>query len=127
MAYDNPTTVTYTFQAKDFGAGNSSARIRGPKNMRGKVVDVMVDTITETFSATTTQAYVRLGDGSDADAYAELPLGTTATTATAAATVTGTITDTTIPDDENVTVSFVAPTGGTPEGIGTVRVVIDWF
>lgn len=126
MSYSNPTTVTYSV-LHDFGAGDDALAIKAPRGFsRGRIRDVGV-MVTETFTADTTAGYVRLGTAADPDAYAELNMGTAADTdyyntqddtdAIISADVTST----------QIEVALVAPTGGTPAGIGTVNIVIDWF
>lgn len=127
MAYNNPTTVSYNLGTHDFGAGSDALAIKAPRGFtKGRIRDIGV-AVTETFTATTTPAYIRLGTTGDADAYAELNMGTAADTdyyntqddtdAIISADVTNT----------QIEVAFVAPTGGTPAGIGHVTVVIDWY
>jgi len=133
MSYDNPTTVTYSWAAHDFGAGGATNEVRGPSGKRGRVKDVLLTDVTETFTADTTSGYVQVGTAADADAYASLDALVTAAAATASAgavttaTATNFLGDTTISADTLVQVKFVAPTGGTPAGIASVQVVIDWF
>ena len=129
MGYSNPhQSITYWYPSHDFGAGAGAVSFQGPSGMTGKLKDIVVNA-TETFNAVTTPAYVRIGTGSDADAYAEANLGTTAATDMFVATQddTDAIILSDIPADTQVEVAFVAPTGGTPAGIGTVGIVVDWY
>lgn len=127
MGYSNPKTVTYSLGEHDFGAGGDALAIKAPRGYEnGRIVDVGV-MVTETFTADTTPGYVRLGTASDANAYAELNMGTAADTdyyntqddtdAIISADVTS----------DQIEVALVAPTGGTPAGKGYVNIVIDWF
>jgi len=126
MSYSIPNVVTYTFSAIDFGAGNSATAIKAPGGAGdGVILDIGV-AVTETFNQVTTPGYVRIGTASDADAFAQLNM------AAAAATDyfntqddTDAIIDQTVPNTQ-LEVAFVAPTGGTPAGIGTVNIVIAW-
>lgn len=133
MSYDNAQTIMYQWTAHDFGAGAATNEIRGPSGKRGILKDIILFDVTETFTDTTTSGYVQVGDGSDDDLYGELDCLTTAAAATAsAAAATETSTnaiygDQTISADATVTVKFVSPTGGTPAGIASVGVIIDWF
>lgn len=133
MSYDNPMTIPYQWAAHDFGAGGATLEIRGPAGKRGILKDIILFDITETFTNVTTSGYVRVGDGSDADIYGELDClaysaGSTASAKAATETATNAINgDQTIPADSTVTIMFGAPTGGTPAGIASVQVVIDWF
>lgn len=124
-----PTTLTYVLSAVDFGAGDTNHAIKAPAGYRqGRLVDVGV-AVSETFTETTTQGFVRVGTATDADAYAELQMGTAAATNFYN---TQDDTDAIIVDQiHDVTtqleVACIAPTGGTPAGIGDVHIVIDWF
>jgi hypothetical protein len=129
MSYGNPRAViTYTLPAVDFGAGDSAHAIKAPYGYaRGRLLDVGV-AVTETFNQVTTPGYVRVGTSGDADAYAELNM------AAAAATNyynTDDDTDAIIEPDiadgsTQLEVACIAPTGGTPAGIGTVHITIAW-
>lgn len=127
MAYNNPYVVTYSFGEHDFGAGGDALAIKAPNGFTGgRIIDVGV-AVTETFTADTTPAYVRIGTSTDADAYVELNMGTAADT-----DYYNTQDDTDALIDADVTdtqleVAFVAPTGGSPAGKGYVNVVIAWF
>lgn len=133
MSYDNPTTITHSWAAHDFGAGAATNEIRGPAGKRGRVKDILLTDVTETFTATTTSGNVQVGTVADPDAYAGLDCLTTAAGAVVSAgaidpaTATNFIGDTTISADSLVQVKFNAPTGGTPAGIASVQVIIDWF
>lgn len=128
MGYSNPTVVTYNLAQHDFGAGAGATSIKAPKGYEnGRILDVGVMDITEAFTADTTPAYVRLGTSGDADAYAELNMGTAAATDTyntqddTDAIIEADVTNT------QIEVTYVAPTGGTPGGIGSPFVVVAWF
>lgn len=126
--YDNPEVITYVLPAVDFGAGTTNHAIKGPNGKsRGRLLDVGV-AVTETFNQVTTQAFVRIGTSGDADAYAELQM------AAAAATDffntqddTNAIINADIPDATQLEVACIAPTGGTPAGIGSVHISIGWY
>lgn len=127
MSYDNPLTITYSLGEHDFGAGGDALAIKAPNGYSHGVIKDIGVMVTETFTATTTAGFVRLGTASDADAYAELNMGTAADTdyyntqddtdAIIEASVTST----------QIEVALVAPTGGTPAGKGYVNITIDWF
>ncbi len=127
MSYSNGLTMTYNLGLHDFGAGGDALAIKAPAGYgNGRINDIGV-AVTETFTADTTGAFVRLGTTGDADAYAELALGTAADT-----DYFNTQDDTDAIIDADVTntqieVALVAPTGGTPAGIGHVHVTITWF
>ena len=127
MSYADPLTITYSLGLHDFGAGGDALAIKAPAGYEhGRIKDVGV-MVTETFTNTTTPAYVRLGTTGDADAYVQLDMGTAADTNyyntqdDTDAIINGDVTNT------QIEVALVAPTGGTPAGIGWVNIVIDWF
>lgn len=130
MSYDHPKTVSYCFGSHDFGAGAGAFALKPPRGCkRGNIVDVQVQ-VTETFNQVTTPGYVRLGTASDPDKYAELNMGAAAATDAYSLADTKKATNRIDMDADSITqveVVFVAPTGGTPAGIGVVNVVIDWF
>lgn len=125
--YDMALAITYSLNAVDFGAGTVTRAIKGPKGMRGRLKEVTVSA-TETFTDDTTQAFVRLGISGDLDAHGEVPMGTLASgSALAGSGVTGAVLETAIPADTNLLLTCVAPTGGTPAGIGDVHATIEWY
>jgi len=80
MSYSDGPVLSYTLGAVDFGAGDTNHAIKAPNGFtRGRIVDVGV-AVSETFTATTTPGYVRIGTASDADAYVELNMATAAAT-----------------------------------------------
>ena len=82
MAYENPYVCTYTFEPVDFGAGTYAGSIKAPAGFtKGRILDVGVFEITETFACDSTTGKVLLGTSGDADAYALLDIadGTAAT------------------------------------------------
>jgi hypothetical protein len=126
MSYSTPLQRSYSFD-HDFGAGSNTVKIKNPGNRLGKVKDVQL-TATEAFTADTTAGSIKVGNGSDDDHFATLGCATTADgAAISAADGDGTLVDDLIQTTEDVTLTFTAPTGGTPAGIGTVTVAIDWF
>lgn len=128
MQYDNPRTLVFQFGQHDFGAGAGALSFKLPKGLRGRIVDVGVMNITETFTQVTTPAYVNVGTSADADAYASLNMGAAAATNTwNTVDDTDAIINADIPADTQIEVTFVAPTGGTPAGIGTAFVVVNAF
>jgi len=128
MAYENRTPISYSLGTVDFGAGNTTHKILGPDGHTGRIVDIHLD-ISETFTQVTTPGYLRVGTSTDADAYAELTLGTTAAINTALNFASQAAADkkTNITADSLVYVAGIAPTGGTPAGIAKVTVVVDWW
>lgn len=125
--YDNPITITYSLGEHDFGAGGDALAIKGPTGKSGRLVDIGV-MVTETFTATTTAGFVRLGTAADPDAYAELNMATAADTDYwNIQDDTDAIIDKFLPADTQVEVALVAPTGGVPAGKGYVNITVDWY
>lgn len=127
MSYDNAQIITYSLGLHDFGAGSDDLAIKGPTGKKGRIVDIGV-MVTETFTATTTPGYVRLGTAADADAYAELGMGVAAdTNYWNILDDTDAIIAADVPADTQIEVALVAPTGGTPAGIGWVNISVAWY
>lgn len=135
-----PYCVTYaldenvtTIPGVDFGAGNEAFVLRTPANMRAKCLEVAIYKISETFSTTTLEASVEIGDGSDQDGFcytddfgalaAATPANYSAKSGTLNAGALGDI----IEPADLVTVTCVAPTGGTPAGRACVGVTFLYF
>lgn len=125
--YSAPLVLTYSLGQHDFGAGGDTHKLIGPPGHRGQLVDVHVMKVTEAFTATTTAAFINIGDGSDADKYCSMSLGTTAIDAVDTLQDAELFSLVEIAADEQPVVTYVAPTGGTPAGIGEVEVTIAWF
>lgn len=120
-------SVTYYFSGVDFGAGDSTQSINTPAALRGKIKNVTLYNVTETFTDDTTQARIDIGDGVDADEFAlTADFGTLAANASLVPAITDGDTPI-IPVGDIVTITFVAPTGGTPAGISDVAITIDYF
>jgi len=135
MSYDAPLRITYSRNAINF-ATSTSRILRGPKGKRGRVVDAQVSGTT-LFTNVTTSGRLQVGvAGSAATLKANLDLDLGALAAGAAINASNQAAamigqpGATIPylaADTDFTISFVAPTGGTPAGIGDVDITIDWF
>lgn len=129
MSYSNPDRRFYVFPNVDYGAGNSSHSFQGPKGKTGRLIDIHLSA-TETFNSVTTDGYTDIGTAADPDAYAHFVQGDLAATDSVCGTDGATDTDwlisAEIPADTQVEVTCVAPTGGTPAGIATTTVVVDW-
>lgn len=126
--YSDGALITYTYPNVDFGEGTTNHAFKAPEGYTyGYLIDVGV-AVTEVFNAVTTQAFVRVGTASDADAYAELAMGAAAATDYYnTQNDTDSIKDSVIPSYTQVEVACIAPTGGTPSGIGTVHITVRWF
>jgi hypothetical protein len=120
-------TETYLFQAQDFGAGDAAEVIQGPSGKTGIVRAVTVFNVSEAFTIVTTSARVDVGDGSDANGYAfsnDIPAVAIAGSHSPA--ISAGVLGNELPGGAAVTLTFVAPTGGTPAGIADVQVTITW-
>ena len=128
MSYSIPNRRTYVFPAVDYGAGDSSHSFRGPKGKAGTLVDIHLHA-TETFNSVTTDGYTAVGTAADTDAYALFVQGDLAATDSICATGMSDpdwLIDANLPADTQIEVTCVAPTGGTPAGIATVEITVDW-
>lgn len=140
MSYDNALAISYNFGSHDFGAGAGAHAIQRPYGKKfARIEEIHLGPITETFNAVTTPGFVRVGTASDADKFAELNCGTAAATDgygtnddPDAIKAAGKAIDLDRAGDsgasmDQLEVTFVAPTGGTPAGIAVVTVVISWY
>lgn len=128
MSYSNPDRRSYVFPAVNFGS-TSAQSFKGPAGKKGVLVDIHV-ACTTLFTAVTTAAFVDVGTAADIDYNAHFGLGTLA--ATDAILLTGStgslaaLIEPNIAADTQVEVTFTAPTGGSPAGVGTVTITVDW-
>jgi hypothetical protein len=123
LAYD----ATYLFQAQDYGAGDIAEVIRGPVGRRGTVISAVVFNVTEVFNSVTTAARLDVGDGSDQDGYAlSSDYADVAVAGSGAVLFSAGALGNDLPGDTEITLTMVAPTGGTPTGIADTAVVISW-
>jgi hypothetical protein len=131
-SYDQPDLMSYNLGSVDFTSGGPFT-IPVPPDCSGmRVVGYAIDTATVAFTADTTAAALQFGDGTDADKFGQLDAavigagdslhvvndagGTSADYASAAG---GRL--------DQVTVTVVAPTGGTPGGTGNLTVFMAWY
>ncbi len=129
-----PYAVTIQFEAVDFGTPTASLSFVAPSTLRGKVLNVDLTGVTETFTSTTLAAGIEIGiDGGDTDAYCTTNRGINDL---AAATVQNfNANDGSLVNGVNeilqpaglVTVTPIAPTGGTPAGICDLGVTVFYF
>lgn len=131
-SYDNLKTVTYSFPAQSF-ATNGTAKLKVPKGAAmARVLDTLL-TCSTTFTQVTTPALLEVGDGTTANAFWSLTVGGLTAGNTMGAG------DQTAEAFQNVydsgsyanalhdlTVTFVAPTGGTPAGVANVLIVVGY-
>ncbi len=136
MPYEVPDIRVYDYNAINFVSGAGTRHIKGPKGKRGLLVDIEVE-VTTSFVGTTTPGIVQVGESGDTDKYGLLNVGAaaagTAAGSSLVASGSGTLSQKPNPSDtvyidadEDVLVTIVAPTGGSPAGIGDVRITIDW-
>jgi hypothetical protein len=137
--YDNPRyRIPYVYPALAFGGASSSSTIKPPRGMnQGTIEDIHV-AVTVLFTAVTTPAFVRVGYSADHDYFAELGMSTAAASAgfgsrDIAATTNVIFRKIDMVNDSvsgalaSVLVNFVAATGGSPAGTGTVVIPISWY
>ena len=129
MSYSDADRRVYVFPAVDYGAGDFSHSFRGPKGKAGRLIDIHLSA-SETFNSVTTDGMTQVGTATDVDAFAQFVQGDLAATEAVCGTDGTTdpdwLIDEDIPADTHVEVTCVAPTGGTPAGIATVTVIVDW-
>jgi len=127
LEIDNaPFNITYVLPAVDYGSGFTEV-IETPAGFRGKVRAVSLYNVTEQFTAVTTPAYCYVGISGDTDAFctsASLGVLDADEADNPALTDGATLI---IPANTTVHVTGVAPTGGTPAGIATTAVTIQFF
>lgn len=141
MAYDSKANqITYTWAAVNFGT-SSVKYIQGPKGMQGKIIECQV-VPTTAFVGTTTPGAVQLGPAGTLTQSLNLPLGIAGTGSPISVPVLATDQPasldvfpgtpaglppwTYIAADTVQTVSFIAPTGGSPAGVADVYLTIEW-
>lgn len=138
QGYDSNIVIPYKFAAMNFVTGAGTYKLPIPRSARfGRVMDIMVVSTT-TFTQTTTDGIVQVGDGTTANAFAQLHVGGTAAgssisgrdvtaqygvwvanyiaASNPAVGVNGVLHD--------LVMTIVAPTGGTPAGVGDVYVIV---
>lgn len=132
--YDSPFSFLYQFPAINFVSGAGASKIPVPRGAKqARVLDLQI-TATTTFTQTTTPGLVQIGDGTTANKFAQLSAGATA----AGSTITGNDTGGVFLSEyiaqnynsgaglHDLTMTVVAPTGGSPAGVGTINVIMAW-
>lgn len=127
MSYENPSTVTKALGSINF-ATTTTRVIRLPKGKAGRILDIEV-LATVLFTNVTTGAFVQVGDGTVVNKYGSLgSLGALAANASFNTSNQSTnLAGVELPADTNITVTFAAPTGGTPAGTGLVNLAIEVY
>lgn len=136
--YDALYPVTYKFPAMNFVTGAGAYKLPIPRTARfARVMDLMV-VATTTFTQTTTGAVVQIGDGVTAAAFASLPVGgLTAGNSITGQDIAAGVWVSNYEAQANPAVgnagvlhdlvmTIVAPTGGTPAGVGDVYVIVGY-
>lgn len=136
--YDDLNVVTYKYAALNFVSGAGTFKLPIPRSARfARVMDIMVVSTT-TFTQTTTAALVQIGDGTTAAAFAQLSVGgTTAGNSITGQDQTGGVWKGNYEATANPAVgtagvlhdlimTIVAPTGGSPAGVGDVYVIVGY-
>lgn len=132
--YDDMITSSHAFPSVNFASGSTN-KIKVPRGAKlGRVLDILVNA-TVLFTQVTTPAIVQVGDGTTPDIFATLTLGALAAGSTIGG---GDVTNGIFKSVylagnyasgaglHDLTVTFVAPTGGTPAGTGTVLIIMGW-
>lgn len=132
MSFGNPIVITYAIPAVNITAGAATA-IKAPNGFsNGRILDVGCR-VTTSFTAVTLAGRMKVGTTGAAAAYADLMMATADGGTGAAATdlwntqnKPSAITE---PDvtDEQIEVTFTAPTGGAPAGVGDFYITVAWF
>ena len=129
MSYDQATTITYTTGAITTTAAAVTLPLRGPKGKQGRVVDIIAR-CTTTHVLGTTPTKLTVGKSGTVDAYATfLPAAMTAPTASTLTDDPGAsviVANHVIPADTVVVLTTTANATGSPAGVITYDVVIDW-
>ena len=129
MSYSNPIQITYTTGAITTTAGAATLPIRGPKDKTGRLRDIIAR-CTTTHVLGTTPTQLDIGKSGATTAYGSfLPAAMTAPTATTLTDDPGAsvIVDLDIPANTVVLATTTANATGSPAGVITYDIVIDWF
>jgi hypothetical protein len=121
MAYDNPTSVTYTLENVTISTTGVKLHLVGPAGKKGRVKDIGFVTTTATTGAVTE---LRVGDVADPDKYAALSVPIQAVNAVTVNAALHTSSHNLIPAS---TYFEMSSDGGSTAGAGTVILTIDWF
>jgi hypothetical protein len=134
-SYDLPHTATYQYAGVNF-ATTTTGKIPVPRKCtKGRVLDIAVYATT-TFTQTTTAGAVEVGDGTTATKFANLSTGGTVAgnSVTGNDQTSGPVYQSTYfaanynsgAGLHDLIVTFLAPTGGTPAGVGNVFIIMAW-
>lgn len=130
-SYSNPLQLTYSFGNLNFVSGAGAYKIKPPKRCTAGRVEEIAVMVTTTFTQVTTPAYVRIGTASDNDKYAEMNMGAAAANAAynLQDDTDAIISNINLSGDgvSEIQVTVVAPTGGSPAGVGYLNIGISWW
>ena len=130
MSYTNPQQITYTTGAITTTAAAATLPIRGPKGKTGRLRDIIARcTTTHVLGSTPTKLQVGVVGTVDA-AATFLPAAMTAPTASALTDLPGAsaiVAGYLFPADTLVVATTTANATGSPAGVITYDIVIDWF
>lgn len=144
MSYSNPKSVTYS---RTIGVANATWAVTPPPGCTQCRVQSINASPTTTYNAVTTSAKVQVGVANNLAVGGALDIGTTAAGSAAgfsvnkgvnpliplldvsgtAAAATVSTAQAAIVANGPVLITFVANTGGTPAGAGSIDVTLDWF
>jgi hypothetical protein len=129
MSYSTPRTVTHTLPAITTTGAAVTMPISGPKGMKGRLIDIIARcTTTHVLGSTPTK--LQVGVTGTLEAYAAyLPPAMTAPDINRLTALPGAsaITLRDIPADTDVLLTTIANTTGSPAGVITYDVIIDWY
>jgi len=134
-SYDLPITVSYNLGLVDYGAGDTVQLVAPPPGVTSARLEFVHLDCNETFNDDTTEGGVQVGDGTTADKFMDARVGTLAIDTAASFNdykEAGKFID--LARDGNagaalsfLTVTLLAPTGGTPAGIANTTLVVSWY
>lgn len=130
MSYADPLYVSHNYPAHNFTSPITRA-IKPPRRCnRGRVEEIHV-AVTTLFTQVTTPGYVNVGTAADDDKYASLNMGAaaanTAYNVTDVASAIFSDIDLVRDAVSAIQLKTVAPTGGSPAGVGDITLVLAWF
>lgn len=130
--YDTPHRLTYSFSAVDLHTADLTRVLKNPrKGSKGKVRSILA-MVTTTCAGATTTPKIQIGDGTTANKYADVALGTTAAgSSVIGRDSAGGITALGYPHvltaaDGDLTVTFKAATGAGAAGVADVQIEVEW-
>lgn len=137
MSYEHPRfsrTYSWIFAHAD---GDASRSTKGPKGMRGRLIDYGYHMVTTTFAGGTTTPQACVGTSGDQDAYGEEFLGGLLAATDGAKSILSTyskpadiatyiLNDGALPADTAVYLKNIVATGSSAGGAGTIFALVHW-